>query len=367
MEEVNILVIGAGVIGLSIGKVLAESHDEVVVVEQESSFGRHTSSRNSEVIHSGIYYPQNTLKAILCVQGVSFLYQYCQEHHVPFSNCGKLVVANSETEKQHLCELKQNGEKNGVKDLEILDKEECLALEPQIKALAALKVNATGILDTHKFMASLEREIDNNDGFVVYEMEASNIESIPEGYIVTFSNGEKYRCKILINCAGLFCERIAHLAGIDTTSQNLKIHFCKGEYFKTSKIRDIKRLIYPLPDPTGISLGIHLSINLLGDIRFGPNAYYINEIDYKMDETHLKDFHKAVTRYLDLEEDWLMLDDCGIRPKLQAPGESFRDFYIREESPKGLPGFINLMGIESPGLTACLAIANYVKQIIAKL
>jgi len=362
MEKVNILIIGAGVVGLAIAEKLSKTLEDIVVVEKEESFGRHTSSRNSEVIHSGIYYPQETLKAILCVRGVELMYKYLEEHNVPYNNCGKLIVACDPEEEKELLLLQENGIRNGVKELSIIDEEECKALEPLIKAHKALKVNSTGILDTHKFMNSLANQAEDKDAFVVYNMEVVEINKISDKYQVSFTNGEIYEADWVINCAGLYSDEISGMVGIDPVKHDLKLHWCKGEYFKTTKINSIKRLIYPIPDK--ISLGIHLSINLAGNCRFGPNAYYVDKLDYSMNEKFKKDFVFSINKYLDLKEEDLQMDDCGIRPKLQRSGENFRDFYIKEESEKGYPKLINTIGIESPGLTASLAIAEYVEKLI---
>jgi len=366
MEQVNILIIGAGVIGLSIAKELSEKYEDIVVVEKEKSFGRHTSSRNSEVLHSGIYYPQNSLKAKLCIEGLELIYNYVEEHGIPYNKCGKLIVATAEKEIEDLYKLMDNGIRNGVRNLSIIDKKKCVEMEPQIDCLKALKVESTGILDTHKFMASLETEIEKNDGIVVYDMEVNSIIKENDSYIVSFTDGEKFQAKTLINSAGLYSDKIAEMVGIDIMQNNLELHWCKGEYYKNNHIKNINHLIYPLPDPSGVFLGIHLTINLNGEVRFGPNAYYINEFDYKMDDRHKTEFYTAIKRYMNVDEDNLHLDDCGIRPKLQQEGGSFRDFYIKEESENGFPNFINLIGIESPGLTSCLAIANYVNQLFIK-
>ncbi|MCK4655279.1 MAG: NAD(P)/FAD-dependent oxidoreductase [Candidatus Cloacimonetes bacterium] len=364
MEKVNVLIIGAGVIGLSIARALSKEFEDVVVVEKEESFGRHTSSRNSEVIHSGIYYPQNTFKAKLCVLGVELLYDFCEKNGVPYQKCGKLVVATSEDELPELYKLKENGEKNNVKGLEIIDEIECRKLELQITAIKALKVNSTGVFDTHKFMQKLEKETESNDAFIVYDMEVISIKKSENGYIVNFSNGELFEANILINSAGLFSDKIAEMLGINIKAANLQLHWCKGEYYKTTKVKDIKHLIYPLPDPKGISLGIHLTINLNEEARFGPNAYYINELNYSMDDTHKDAFYDSIIKYIKIDKEHLSLDDCGIRPKLQGPDDDFRDFYIKEESEEGFPNFINLIGIDSPGLTCSLAIAEEVKRIL---
>ncbi len=364
MEKVDILIIGAGVVGLAAAKILAEDYEDIVLVEKEESFGRHTSSRNSEVIHSGIYYPQNSKKAKLCVQGLNMIYDFAKQYNVPFNNCGKMVVATSEEEIPELAKLKQTGELNGVKDLKIIDKAECQKLEPRIKALSALYVPSTGIIDSHTLMQKLESEAEKKGAIILYDMEVISIDTLDEGYLVNFENGEAFEVDTIINCAGLFSDEIANMVGINIKRAKLELHWCKGEYFKTSKIKDVNHLVYPLPDPSGLSLGIHLSINMIGEVRFGPNAYYVDELNYMMDDTCKPDFMRAIRRYLDIDPDLLHADDTGIRPKLQKEDELFRDFYIEDESENGFPNFINCIGIESPGLTASLAIAEEIKEMV---
>ncbi|HPR16647.1 MAG TPA: NAD(P)/FAD-dependent oxidoreductase [Candidatus Cloacimonadota bacterium] len=364
MEKVDILIIGAGVIGLAVANALAEDYEDVVLVDAEETFGQHTSSRNSEVIHSGIYYPQKTKKARYCVEGAEMLYAFAERFNIPFKKSGKLVVATSAEEIPALEILKQNGEKNQVKGLEIIDQASCQKLEPQIKAVAALHVPGTGIIDSHNLMQRLESEAEKKGACVVYDMEVISIDTLDEGYLINFSNGEAFEANTVINCAGLHSDEIANMVGINVRREKLVLHWCKGEYFKSSKVKNINHLIYPIPDPKGIFLGIHLCFNLMGDVRFGPNAYFVDELDYMMDETHKDEFLKAITRYIDIDPEYLHPDDTGIRPKLQKEGEAFRDFYIEEESMKGFPNFINCIGIESPGLTACLAIAREVKELV---
>ena len=366
MEQVNILIIGAGVIGLAVARKLSAHYDDIVLVEKEDSFGRHTSSRNSEVMHSGIYYPKDSLKAQLCVNGVQELYKYAKENNVPFSNCGKLIVANDKDELLILKELKNKGEKNGVPKLKFINEAECKKLEPQITAKYALNVPTTGIIDSHALMKKLECDAESNGAFMVYNMEVVSISKLKSRYVVKFSNGEIFNTKIVINCAGLYSDRIAEMVGIDIKHENLRIHWCKGDYYKSSKIKGIKHLIYPVPDPEGIFLGIHLIINLKGDVRFGPNAYYVDKLNYEMDESYKPEFLKAIQKYVDIDEENFQLDDCGIRAKLQEEGGFFRDFYIKEESEKGCANLINCIGIESPGLTCCLAIANQVNKLCFK-
>ncbi len=364
MEKVDKLIIGAGVIGLSVAKVLSEVYDDVVVVDKERSFGLHTSSRNSEVLHSGIYYPQNSYKAKLCVKGLNMLYNFARNNNIQYNNCGKLIVATQEEEIPELIKLKENGVKNGVQDLELIEEDECKNLEPQIKAVKALKVKSTGIIDTHELMQKLEKKAEENGAFLVYKMEVVSINRRNDSYQVNFGNGDIFVAQTVINCAGLHSDRIASKVGISLKREKLKLHWCKGEYYKSNRIQNIEHLIYPLPDPTGVSLGIHLTINLNSEVRFGPNAYYVNELDYKMDEKYKQEFLSAINRYIEVEADELHLDDCGIRPKLQGPNDDFRDFYIKEESDKNLPNFINAIGIESPGLTSCLAIAERIKDLL---
>jgi L-2-hydroxyglutarate oxidase LhgO len=364
MEKVKILIIGAGCVGLAIGEELSRHYEDVVIVEMEASYGRHTSSRNSEVIHSGIYYPQHSLKAELCLKGRKLLYNYLAANKIAHKKCGKLVVAVSEPEIPALRELQANGIRNGVTDLEILTADECKELALEVKAVAGMLVPCTGIMDTHGFMRAMKIKFEANDGFLLFDTEVMAIQQTADGYLVTCNNDEQFLAETLINAAGLECETIASQAGIDTEAAGLKLHWCKAEYFKTSQKFQLDKLIYPLPDPTGMYLGIHLTLNLAGEVRFGPSAYYVDNLDYGMDEKYKQDFIDSVSQYLNIDTEKLHPDDTGIRPKLQAAGEGFRDFYIKEESKRGLPGFINLMGIESPGLTSCLAIAQYVATLI---
>lgn len=364
MEKVKILIIGAGCVGLAIGRSLAAELEDVVIVEKESSYGRHTSSRNSEVIHSGIYYPPGSLKARLCVEGRKLLYQYLNYRNIAYRQCGKLVIAVSQKEEESLVNLFENGKANAVNELKLLSKEECEQIAPEVKAYRALLVPSTGIMDTHGFMRALKQDFEADDGFLLFDQEVTAIEKQAENYLVTFSSGEQFLTSILINCAGLHSEEIAKMAGLNTDSAGLKLHWCKAEYYKTSQRFKLDKLIYPLPDPNGMYLGIHLTLNLAGEVRFGPSAYYVNQLDYSMDETHKQDFVDSVEKYLHFDPDKLHPDDTGIRPKLQGKDEGFRDFYIREERERGLPGFYNLTGIESPGLTSSLAIAQYVNKLL---
>lgn len=364
MEKIDTIIIGAGAIGLAIAYELSKGNPDVLVLEQEKGFGKHTSSRNSEVVHAGHYYQPGSLKTRLCVQGNELLYDYLEENSIPFKNTGKIIVANDAEEDKVLDNYLRLAEINGCKGFERINREEVHRMEPQVKCESGLFIPSSGIFNTHEYMQSLAKKIEENDAFIVYGNEVVSIQHETAGYIVTCSNGEQYQSQKLINSAGLWADKIAAMAGLDIDNLGIRQHLCKGQYFKSSKIGGIEHLIYPVADPKGIFLGIHLTINLAGEVRFGPNAFYVDEINYGFDESYLEEFHKAVNRYLDVSIDELVPDDTGIRPKLQGPNDGFRDFYIQDESQNGLPGFVNLIGMESPGLTASLAIAKYVKELL---
>jgi len=214
-------------------------------------------------------------------------------------------------------------------------------------------------------MKKLDFIAEENGAMISYNTEVVwDIKKTDDGYIVTFYDGFKVKSPVVINAAGLWADKVSEMVGIPAEEHNYTIHFCKGEYYKTTKYKNIEHLVYPVPDPTGISLGIHIRINLNGELSFGPNAYYVDELGYGMDETYHRQFHESVSEYLDIEFDEMWQDDSGIRPKLQNKGEGFRDFVIENEKEKGFPNFINLIGIESPGLTSCLAISKYVENLI---
>lgn len=364
MEKINTVVIGAGAIGLAIAYELSKQYPDLVVVEKEPSFGRHTSSRNSEVIHAGHYYNPGSLKAKLCVEGNSLLYQYLKEQGLRYRNSGKIIVATDDTELDVLSGYLRNGVKNGCIGFKLLESTEVQELEPTAKCKAGLWIPSTGIFDTHEYMLSLANSIEDNGAFIVYGEDVTNIMYENGCYQIEFVSGESYQCKNLVNSAGLWADQIAAMVGLDTEALNIKQHLCKGQYYKTTKLKGIEHLVYPVADPKGVFLGIHLTINLAGEVRFGPNAFYIDEIDYRFEDRFFDEFYQSINRYIEMSKEDLMPDDVGIRPKLQGPNEGFRDFYIKEESLHGFPGLINLIGMESPGLTASLAIAKYVADLM---
>ena len=339
---------------------LCSQHDNILVVEKENTFGRHVSSRNSEVIHSGIYYEPDSLKAKLCVEGNQKLAGYAESNNINHKICGKLVVISDTRELQQLETLMKNGMQNGVQGLEIISSAEVKKREPHIHSAGALWVPSAGIIDSHTVMQKLEYQIKSQDGVVVYNSEVTDIQYENDNYLVLFDNlNYTATSPIVINSAGLWCDKISSMVGIT----DYQLHICKGEYYKTSLYRhQINSLIYPLP--TEISLGTHIVLHLDGTIGFGPNAYYVDKIDYSMDNSNKKTFLKHINKYMDLPENSLSEDFAGIRPKIQAPGEPSQDFIIINETDKGYNNFINLIGIESPGLTCSLAIGEYVQSII---
>ena len=356
--EFDAIIIGAGIIGLAIACELRSKFENILLIEKEPTFGRHISSRNSEVIHSGIYYKTNSLKAKLCFEGNQLIYDFAKKYSIDHQNCGKIIIASNENEIEQLERLRINGLENGLEELIILSKNEISKREPVIKAAAGLWVPSSGIIDSHGMMHKLEYLAKSKNCTIVYNTEVEDINFQNNMYNLTFKDlAYQATSKIIINSAGLFCDKVSSMIGMD----NHKLHYCKGEYYKTSLYRNkIHSLIYPIP--TDISLGIHVVLHLDGTIGFGPNAYFVDEINYKLDTIHKKDFLMNIKKYLDLDEDDLSEDFAGIRPKLQKKGET--DFIIRNETEKGYNNFINLIGIDSPGLTSSLAISKYVKSII---
>jgi len=347
-------------VGLAVAHELSSQYNNILVVEKESSFGRHVSSRNSEVIHSGLYYEPGSLKAKLCVRGNKLMYDFAEKYAINYKNCGKIIVVSDPDELEQLEVLMKNGRQNNVEDLQMISGKEVSQREPIIKAVGGLAVPSTGIIDSHGFMHKLEYLITSNESSIVYNTEVSGITYEDKYYTLSFRDMDySAKSKIVINSAGLWCDSVSKMVGIT----DYKLHICKGEYYTTSMYRnDLNSLIYPLP--TAISLGTHIVLHLDGSIGFGPNAYYVDKIDYSMDNSNKKIFLNHINTYLDLPEDALSEDFAGIRPKIQAPGEPSQDFIIKNEMENGYYNFINLIGIESPGLTSSLAIAEYVKEII---
>lgn len=361
--DADLTIIGAGVIGLAVASEFANDKLRLYILEKNESHGLGISSRNSEVIHAGIYYPYGSLKAALCIEGRELIYETCKKENIPHSRLGKLIIATSANEISEIEGLLRNAAGNGIKSLSILDKRQIGQIEPDIKAVSALFSPDTGIVSAHCLMDYYLRNAKKNGAEIVYATEVKGIARMQDGYkISTFNTaGEvfEFTTEKVVNAAGLQSDIVAKMTGTDYS-----LAYCKGDYFSISNIKPdvVKRLIYPVPEKNHVGLGVHLTLDLNGRMRLGPDAVYTDRIeDYRVDSNKRDLFYGSAVKFLPfIRKEDLVPDMSGIRPKLQKKGEGFRDFVIRED----LPGFVNLVGIESPGLTAAPAIARYVKKIL---
>jgi L-2-hydroxyglutarate oxidase LhgO len=365
MEAVNIAIVGAGVVGLAVAAKVSEKSENVFVLEKNARFGQETSSHNSGVIHSGIHYPKGSLKAKLCVQGNVMLYEICEKYKIPYKRLGKLTVAIGEKEEAELEKLMKAGEGNGVESLRFLDGEGVRKLEPEVEVDKALYSPSTGIVEPDELMHHFHAHAHKNNVVFAMETEVTSMRKLADRYeIGGVSVGERFTvaAKTVINCAGLYSDRIAAMAGLDVDELGYRLHHCKGDYFRVAGKPPVRMLVYPVPEGPG--LGTHLTPDLAGSVRLGPNAYYVDKISYEVESSESQ-FREDVEKYLPrIREREIHADSAGVRPKLQGPNDGFRDFVIRHEADRGLVGFINLVGIESPGLTAAPAIGEYVAGIV---
>lgn len=359
-EKIGAAVIGAGVVGLACARALALRGIETVVLEANAAIGMETSSRNSEVIHAGIYYPAGSLKARLCVAGKSMLYDYCAAHHVAHRRCGKLLVATTPAQEEGLAALRRKAEANGVLDLQPLGIAQLKALEPELRASAALLSPSTGIVDSHGLMLALLGETEAHGAALALKSPLLRAEANDGGFLLEVGGAEPMRLQagLLINSAGLHAARVAAtIDGLDVRHVP-RLHLARGHYFSLAGKAPFSRLIYPLPEPGG--LGVHITLDLGGQARFGPDVEWVDTIDYAVDPRRAEVFYGEVRKYWpDLPDGALQPAYSGIRPKLAGPGERQADFLVQSHATHGLPGLINLFGIESPGLTACLALAEH--------
>jgi L-2-hydroxyglutarate oxidase LhgO len=357
VDTVECLVVGGGVIGLAIARSQALAGREVLLVEATDQLGSGISSRNSEVIHAGIYYRRGSLKARLCVAGKHALYDYCRDNAIPHKRCGKLLVATTDEEASQLSNIRRTAAANGVA-VTWLDVRQIQDLEPRVHATAALLSESTGIVDSHSLMRSLRRDAQRAGAAILVAQPAQG-GSVTDSGILVRLDGAEVLCRQVINAAGLGAVEFARgLAGLD--SRHVPDMFlAKGNYFRIAGNPGFTHLVYPVPQPGG--LGVHLTLDLGGGVRFGPDVRWIVHEDYQVDESVADDFYAAVRRYWpDLPAGALRPDYAGIRPRLHGPDAPAQDFVISGPSDHGVPGLVNLFGIESPGLTACLAIAEEV-------
>jgi L-2-hydroxyglutarate oxidase LhgO len=368
VETVDAVVVGAGVVGLAVARALALAGREVVVVERETAIGTGTSARNSEVIHAGLYYPTGSLKARLSVRGREQLYAYCAEHGVAHRRCGKLIVATDAGQLGALRALQAQAHANGVADVRWLERDEVLAMEPALHAVAALWSPSTGIVDSHGLMLALRGDAERHGAMLAFGSPVLGGRVVAGGIELDVGGDDAMtlRARTVVNAAGLDAPALTlRLAGLDARHVP-RAHFCKGSYFALSGKAPFSRLVYPLHDAAG--LGVHLTLDLAGQARFGPDTEWLPDgapIDYRVDPARGDAFYAAIRRY------WPALPDgalqpaySGVRPKIVGPGEPAADFVIAGPAGHGVPGLVNLFGIESPGLTACLAIAD---EVVARL
>lgn len=377
IETIDCVVIGAGVVGLACARALALQGREVLVLEATDRFGSGTSSRNSEVIHAGLYYPAGSLKATLCVRGRELLYDYCEQRHIEHRRCGKLVVATSEAQRDRLDAIARSAHANGVNDLVLLDAAQVRAREPELACVAALHSPCTGIIDTHGLMLALLGDAEQHGATLVVETPVTGGEIASDGVILETGGDAPMRllARTVINAAGLAAPMLArHLGGL-AQEHVPPAHFAKGSYFSLRGKAPFSHLVYPVPEAAG--LGVHLTLDLQGRARFGPDVEWIepnawgaaeglpDAAAYRVDPARAALFHDAIRRYWPaLPDDALDPDYAGIRPKIGPADAPAADFRIDGVAVHGVPGLINLFGIESPGLTACLAIAEKVTQAL---
>ncbi|MEO8136889.1 MAG: NAD(P)/FAD-dependent oxidoreductase [Betaproteobacteria bacterium] len=370
IERIDCVVIGAGVVGLAIARRMAMAGHDTIVLEAQLAIGTGTSSRNSEVIHAGIYYPQGSLKAKLCVEGRALLYEYCAAHGVEARRCGKLIVATTPGQMPELDAIVARAAANGVADLQRLEAAEARALEPDLHCVAAVLSPSTGIIDSHALMLALQGDFEHAGGMVAFGAPVASVRCDGEG--ITVATGGDAPMEItaarVINSAGLYAPCIAART-VGLPAQFVPVaRYAKGNYYSLSGRAPFSRLIYPVPEAAG--LGVHLTLDLAGQARFGPDVEWLEvddpgAIDYTVDPRRADGFYAEIRRYWPaLKDGSLQPAYSGVRPKLQAPGAAVQDFVIQGPRVHGVEGLVNLFGIESPGLTSSLAIGGRVAKLL---
>lgn len=374
MEQVSCVVIGAGVVGLAVARAMAMAGHETIVLEREASFGTVTSARNSEVIHAGIYYPQDSLKASLCVAGNQLLYQYCEAHHVPTKAYGKLIVASDDSQLPALDNILAHATANGVRDIQRITEQAAMLLEPNLHCAAALLSPSTGVVDSHRYMLALLGDIEDAGGVVAYRSPLVRAQALghqaQHGFELHIGGDEPVilQTKYLVNCAGLSAPAVAGVIEGMPSASIPKAHFAKGNYFALSGASPFQRLIYPIPEPGG--LGVHVTLDMGGQAKFGPDVEWLDieseaAIDYTVDAVRGEKFYAAIRKYWPgLPDGALQPAYAGVRPKLGGPAEGASDFRFDGPAEHGLAGLVHLYGIESPGLTSSLAIAQHVLHMM---
>jgi L-2-hydroxyglutarate oxidase LhgO len=368
VDKVDVVVIGAGVVGLAVARALALQGREVVILEAAESFGTETSSRNSEVIHAGIYYPRGSLKARLCVSGRALLYDFCEAYGIPYRRCGKLIVASSEPQLAELQRIQKAAQGNGVR-LEFFSRAQALALEPQLVCEGALHSPLTGIIDSHAYMLALLGQAESRGAILVTGSRVTCMRLRADAVLIGVNDEEpSLQANTVINSAGLYAPRVARLIEGFPAEHVPTPYFAKGNYFTLSGRSPFERLVYPIPEPGG--LGVHLTLDLAGRARFGPDVQWIDpceKCEYQVEPQRAKAFYSAIRAYWpELADGALQPGYAGIRPKITGPEEAAADFRVDGPEVHSVPGVVNLFAIESPGLTASLALASHVAAKVTR-
>jgi L-2-hydroxyglutarate oxidase LhgO len=359
MEKLDAVVIGAGVVGLAVARALAMAGREVVILEAEDAIGTHTSSRNSEVIHAGIYYPKGSLKARACVEGKALLYEYCASHGVPHRRSGKLIVATEQSQVEELSKIQDRAHANGVTDVVWMSRDQALALEPELACAAALYSPSTGIIDSHALMLAYLGDAQAHGAMLALKSPLERAVVRNGAFELHVAGSEPIASAVVVNSAGLRAPTVAaRMEGYRAELAPREL-YAKGNYYALTRRSPFTRLVYPVPEPGG--LGVHVTLDLAGQARFGPDVEWIERIAYDVDPRRAERFYAAIRRYWPgLPEGALAPGYAGIRPKIAGPGEPAPDFQIQGPALHGIPGLVHLFGIESPGLTASLALAGAV-------
>ena len=361
MEQLEAVVVGAGVVGLAVARALALAGREVVILEAEEAIGTHTSSRNSEVIHAGIYYPKGSLKARSCIAGKQLLYEYCVAHGVPHRRSGKLIVATHQDQVGNLQEMQKRAHANGVTDVVWMTRAQALALEPELHCVAALYSPSTGIIDSHALMLAYLGDAQAHGAMLALRSRLEKVVIRERSFELHVAGSEPIRCALLVNCAGLTAPSLARRTQGFPQERIPEERYAKGNYYSLARRSPFSRLVYPVPEPGG--LGVHVTLDLAGQARFGPDVEWVERIAYDVDPRRAEGFYAAIRRYWPgLPDGALLPGYSGIRPKTAGPGAPSPDFLLHGPGTHGVPGLVQLFGIESPGLTASLALAELVAK-----
>ena len=365
MEKIDCLIIGAGVIGLAVARTLASRGRDVLILEREPQWGTQTSSRSSEVIHAGIYYEPGSIKAESCLVGRERLYRYCRDRQIHHRRCGKFIVATDPTQTSALERIELNASRCGVHDLEWMEGRQARREEPQLKCAAVLHSPSTGIIDSHEYMLSLLGEAEADGATLVCGTEVESIEPVFGDFRVRINGAPEnaFRCASVINAAGLDCTRVARKIRDFPAAHIPDLFYAKGNYFALSGPAPFRRLMYPVPEAGG--LGVHMTVDLAGQARFGPDVEWVDRVNYEVDARRADSFYQAIRRYWPgLQDGRLYPAYAGIRPKLSGRGAPAADFVVSGPAQHGMPGIVNLFGIESPGITASLDLAERVARAV---